>query len=176
MNTKLRCLTESDEEAYKNFVKEFEDAGERIIPSTVESDSLSFSDWLERTRKIVKGIDLPKGWVPATTYSLFNEDENKILGAIDIRHQLNEHLLSVGGNIGYGVTPSERRKGYASAMLKEVLEICKDMGMNKVLITCNKENIASAKTIIKNGGALENEVEDEKGNIRQRYWITLNLI
>lgn len=173
MNTKLRCLTENDEKAYKFFVKEFTDAGERIIPSAVESDGLSFAEWLERTGKIVKGIDLPKGWVPATTYFFFNEDESKILGAIDIRHRLNEHLLSVGGNIGYGVAPSERRKGYASTMLKEALEICKEMGMNKVLITCNKENIASAKTIIKNGGVLENEVKDEKGNLRQRHWIAL---
>ena len=73
--------------------------------------------------------------------------------------------------------PSERRKGYAKEMLRLILIKCKELGADKVLLTCDKENIASAKTIISNGGILENEVKDEvslsKSGIIQRYWINL---
>ena len=95
-----------------------------------------------------------------------------MLGAIDIRHYLNENLLHYGGNIGYGIRPSERQKGYATQMLALALEECKKIGMLKALITCFKSNVASANTIIKNGGVLENEVI-EYGEIKQRYWIQL---
>lgn len=91
---------------------------------------------------------------------------------IHIRHKLNEYLFEFGGHIGYSVRKFEWRKGYAKEMLHLALEKCKDMNIGKVLITCSKENIASAKTIIYNGGVLENEIS--KGErITQRYWISL---
>jgi predicted acetyltransferase len=89
---------------------------------------------------------------------------------IDIRHYLNDYLLRIGGNIGYSVRASERRKGYAKEMLRLALLKCRKLDLEKVLITCFKHNIASAKTIIANGGILENEITDEDG-ITQRYWI-----
>lgn len=93
---------------------------------------------------------------------------------IDIRHRLNEFLLNFGGNIGYSVRKSERRKGYATEMLKLALKKCIELNIKKVLITCNKDNIGSAKTIISNGGILENEIFDPDDNkMTQRYWITL---
>ncbi|EKS4345926.1 hypothetical protein UT300001_30940 [Clostridium sp. CTA-1] len=91
---------------------------------------------------------------------------------IDIRHKLNDCLFQFGGHIRYSIRKSERRKGYAKEMLNLALEKCEDMNMKKALITCSKENIASAKTIIYNGDVLENEIS--KGErITQRYWISL---
>lgn len=91
---------------------------------------------------------------------------------IDIRHRLNEYLLQFGGNIGYSVRPSQRRKGYATEMLALALEECRKLGIDRALVTCDKTNIGSAKTIQKNGGVLENEVL-EGDRITQRYWIGL---
>lgn len=82
---------------------------------------------------------------------------------------LNEQLLRLSGHIGYGIRPTERRKGYAAAMLKLALEKCRDMEIKQVLITCDKDNIASAKTIIANKEVLENELVEDNVNIVQRY-------
>ena len=112
------------------------------------------------------------GWVPDTTLFCLDKDRNIFVGAVNIRHYLNDTLLKTGGHIGDGIRPSERRKGYATAMIALALDECKKLGINKVLMCCNKENIASAKSIINNGGTLENEVEEE-GHIVQRYWIQL---
>jgi predicted acetyltransferase len=108
----------------------------------------------------------------ATTYFALLQAENKIVGAVNIRHNLNEALLRSGGHIGDGVRPTERKKGYATEMISIALEKCRGMGLQKVLMTCDKDNIGSAKSIINNGGILENEY-DKDGVIEQRYWIVL---
>ena len=95
-----------------------------------------------------------------------------MVGAVNIRHDLNDYLLKYGGHIGDGIRPSERRKGYATEMIRLALEECRKLGLTRVLMTCDKNNIGSAKSIIRNGGILENEVL-EKGVIKQRYWIAL---
>lgn len=112
------------------------------------------------------------GWVPDTTLFCLDKDRNIFVGAVNIRHYLNDELLKTGGHIGDGIRPSERKKGYATAMIALALEECKKLGIDKVLMCCNKNNIGSVKSIIKNGGVLENEVE-ENGHIQQRYWIQL---
>jgi len=112
------------------------------------------------------------GLVPDSTFFCLDIDRNIFVGAANIRHYLNEGLLATGGHIGDGIRPSERRKGYASAMLKLALEECKNLGIYRVLITCDKYNEGSRKQILNNGGVLENEVQDE-GSITQRYWIDL---
>ena len=112
------------------------------------------------------------GLVPDSTFLCLDEERNIIVGAVNIRHYLNDYLLAHGGHIGDGIRPSERRKGYATQMIQLALEECKILGINKVLMVCDKDNIASAKSIIKNGGILENEVI-ENGVIEQRYWIEL---
>ncbi|MED4162879.1 GNAT family N-acetyltransferase, partial [Halalkalibacterium halodurans] len=77
------------------------------------------------------------------------------------------------GHIGYGIRPSERGKGYATLMLKLGLEKAAALGLEKVLITCDKENLPSARTIQRNVGVLDSEVVDERGIAIQRYWIKL---
>lgn len=112
------------------------------------------------------------GWVPDTTLFCLDKDRNIFVGAVNIRHRLNEELLKTGGHIGDGIRPSERRKGYATAMIALALGECTKLGISRVLMCCDKDNVGSVRSIIKNGGVLENEVEGN-GHIVQRYWIQL---
>lgn len=116
---------------------------------------------------------VPAGRVPTTTLFCYDYDKNIFVGAVNIRHYLDEGLLHSGGHIGDGVRPSERRKGYATAMIALALKECKKLGIERVLMCCQKDNIGSAKSIINNDGILENEVLDEDDVLTQRYWIDL---
>ncbi|MGB3368973.1 MAG: GNAT family N-acetyltransferase, partial [Acidaminobacteraceae bacterium] len=100
-------------------------------------------------------------------------EDNKLVGIISIRHILNDFLYIHGGNIGYSVRKSERKKGYATEMLSIALGECLNMEMDRALLTCDKENIGSMKTIINNGGKLENELL-EGDRVTQRYWIEVS--
>ena len=113
------------------------------------------------------------GKVPDSVFFLLDAEQDKLLGAINIRHYLNEDLFKEGGHIGDGIRPSERRKGYATEMIRLALIECRKLGIEKVLMTCDRDNIASAKSIINNGGILENEFINSDGVIEQRYWITI---
>jgi predicted acetyltransferase len=110
--------------------------------------------------------------VPDSTFFCLDEERNIIVGAVNIRHHLNESLLLNGGHIGDGVRPSERRKGIATKMIALALNECKKLGIERVLMVCDKENVGSAKSIQNNGGILENEI-DVDGVVEQRYWIEL---
>lgn len=114
-----------------------------------------------------------EGLVPDSVFFLLDEARDRLLGAVNIRHYLNDSLLKEGGHFGDGIRPSERRKGYATEMIRLALIECKKLGIDKVLMTCDKENIASAKSIIKNGGILENEFVNSDGKVEQRYWISI---
>ncbi|MFR2832216.1 MAG: GNAT family N-acetyltransferase, partial [Finegoldia magna] len=109
--------------------------------------------------------------VPDSVLFLLDEERDRLLGAVNIRHYLNESLLKEGGHIGDGIRPSERKKGYATEMVRLALIECKKLGIERVLMICDKENIGSAKSIIKNGGVLENEFVNSDGKTIQRYWI-----
>jgi predicted acetyltransferase len=161
----LRASNEMEEEYY-DFINEWENVQEDIVPYAARLLDMDYKKWLERTYEIET---VNTSFVPAHTYFLILENK-KIIGAINIRHSLNDYLFNFGGHIGYGIRPSERRKGYASLMLSMALPIAKELGINKILIACDKNNAGSAKTIINNGGVLENEVAED-GEITQRYWI-----
>ena len=118
--------------------------------------------------------DAKEGLVPDSVFFLLDEERNRLLGAVNIRHYLNDNLLKEGGHIGDGIRPGERRKGYATEMVRLALIECKKLGIDRVLMTCDKDNVGSAKSILKNGGVLENEFLNEEGNIEQRYWIDLS--
>lgn len=114
-----------------------------------------------------------EGKVPDSVFFLLDEERNILLGAVNIRHYLNDYLLKYAGHIGDGIRPSERRKGYATKMISLALQECKKLGIEKVLMVCDKDNIGSRKSIMNNGGILENEFVDEKGKVNQRYWINI---
>lgn len=159
----------SIEKEYIDYVTEWEATEEKIVPNAAKRDSMSFKELVNKWEEYESENMYEKGLVPSSIYFLMDEDK-KIYGAIDIRHELNDYLLRYGGHIGYGIRPSQRRKGYASQMLTLALPIAKELGINKALITCDKSNVGSAKTIMNNGGILENEVIN--GNeVTQRYWI-----
>lgn len=109
-----------------------------------------------------------------SVYFLLDVDRNRLLGAVNIRHYLNDFLLQYGGHIGDGIRPSERGKGYATELIRLALLECRKLGIFEVLMVSDQSNIASVNSIIKNGGILENEVVDENGTIQQRYWIKLD--
>ena len=118
------------------------------------------------------GKCLPNTFVPNTYY--VGVVANKIVGRLSFRHRLNDFLEQIGGHIGYGVIPSQRRKGYATIMLKQSLVFAKAMGLDKVLLTCDTNNIASMRVIEANGGVFENITNEPEFKIQKnRYWINL---
>lgn len=127
----------------------------------------SYEQWIEKINTYLKRDSV--GFVPATTYFAFIGD--KIVGTIRIRHRLNEYQLKYSGHTSYGIMLPEHRKGYATEMLRLTLKKCKAFGIEKALVTCDKNNVASAGTVLKNNGVIENEVTDDKGRIMQRYRI-----
>lgn len=133
----------------------------------------TFEEWYSEFCDNLKEETVREGLVPATTYLAISVNSGSLIGMINIRDCLNDNLLKVGGHIGYSVRKSQRQKGYATEMLRLALKECRRLNIKKILITCHKENFPSAKTIINNGGILENEIQEEAGII-QRYWIDLD--
>lgn len=166
-NPSLRFKNEIEE--YK---AEFSCYCERAHGAAYLSDYDDIDEWLAVSEKNSHKDTVLEGKVVSTQYLVIRKSDDRIIGMINIRHELNDSLMKIGGHIGYSVRKSERRKGYAKKMLKMALEDCKNLGINKVLITCDKDNIASASVIKANGGILKNEITEE-GNIVQRYWIEL---
>lgn len=129
-----------------------------------------FQQYIDKLHKESLGINLPKGYVPQTIYWLIDQDE--YIGRVEIRHRLTEPLMRIGGHIGYNIRPSKRRKGYGKILLALALPKAKELGVTRVLVTCDEINIASKKVIEANGGIFENSAENGVGNPRKlRYWI-----
>jgi predicted acetyltransferase len=98
------------------------------------------------------------------------DESRRILGAVNIRHRLTDNLRFEGGHVGYGVRPSARNKGHGTRILELALAKLGELGVDRVLVTCDRENLASARVIKKNGGVLDSETEID-GRTTQRYWI-----
>jgi predicted acetyltransferase len=156
---------------YMDMIHEWKAFENKLVPWVLDFDASDFPALIKNLENCSKGINLPEGLVEHSTYWLVNEN-NRVLGAVNIRHRLSEWLLNFAGHIGYGVRPSERRKGYASEALSQALQIAKSMEIDRALVVCDRDNIASARTIMKNGGVLENEIEKD-GVLMQRYWIDI---
>lgn len=170
---KLILPTAEYKDEIMNYKDEFIKNNESMDGTSGLRNAKSFEQWHSAILDNLNEETVGEGLVPATTYIAISSDDDRLIGMIDIRHRLNDYLLNYGGHIGYSVRKSERKKGYATEMLELALKECNRLGIKKVLITCDKDNIASAKTITNNGASLENEIQEESV-ITQRYWINLN--
>ena len=147
-----------------DYINEFYEYGSEINGSGSLDSFLkesSYEVWLENVLKHVDIANIQEPSVPSLTYFCVRESDNKIIGMVNIRLVLNDYLRKEGGHVGYSVRPTERRKGYATEILSEAVRICRKIGINKVLVSCDKENIASAGVIKKCGGVLKNEFYSE---------------
>lgn len=150
-----------------DMMEEWTAAGERIIPLAIRKTDWRDFDAYAESLEVKEGDDR---LVPDSTFFCLDTDRNIFVGAVNIRHRLNAGLLRSGGHIGDGIRPSERGKGLGTSMIALALEECDKLGIKDVLMCCDDDNIASARTIEKNGGVLENKVTDDDGTVR-RYWI-----
>jgi predicted acetyltransferase len=145
--------------------------GHGLGPDDDVESAAGFAVWVARLRSQAdESIPVDEGRVHATYWWIVEGDT--YLGAINLRHRLNEFLIRAGGHIGYGVRPSARRRGVASWALGEVLPRARALGLDRVLVTCADDNPASARTIERQGGVLEDMQVTEFG-LTRRYWIDL---
>ena len=153
MITLRRPVKEYETEAIA-FKQEFIDNGETTINGSELFDQMdSYDDWLKSVQDNASSDTVNPSWVVTDTYFAFDEND-RIIGIIDLRHELNDFLKDFG-NSGYSVRPTERRKGYATQMLKLILERAHQIGMEKIQLSVERSNEASVKTILKNGGKYE---------------------
>ncbi|MEK5441114.1 MULTISPECIES: GNAT family N-acetyltransferase [unclassified Fredinandcohnia] len=157
---------------YLSFYNEWKESNEDMVPWVISKDPSNFQDMLQSLFDAEKGENLPENWVPDSTFWLVGENK-KVIGAVNIRHRLTETLFNSGGHIGYGIRPSERRKGYASKLLALSLEKAKELGIQKALVVCDEDNIGSLKTIVNNGGVPDTDFIEEDGNVIKRFWIEI---
>lgn len=138
------------------------------------ADALTdFAAYVQNRIDYSVGRNLRPGYVPASTFWLMDGD-GSIVGWVSLRHRLNENLAHRGGHIGYYIRPSARCKGYGTLICRLALCEAKKLGIERVLITCAKDNVGSNRIIQKNGGVLENDVWDEQDKeLVNRYWVEL---
>lgn len=175
MKVRLIKLTSEYKEKLMDMIDEWKEDQE--LNNTDQSPSVIFKHDPRDFEYYLEHLELKEakdGKVPDSVFFLLDEERDRLLGAVNIRHYLNDFLLQQGGHIGDGIRPSERRKGYGTEILRLALLECKKLGIDRVLVTCDKDNIASAKAIKNNGGVLENEFLNDEGVLEQRYWIDNN--
>lgn len=159
-------------EAYLSFYEEWKKSQDLMVPWVISTEPYDFEGMLTFLSNQENGIDLPEGWVKTSTYWLVTANE-QVIGAVNIRHELNEKLLNAGGHIGYGIRPSARGNSYAVTMLALALEKAKELGISRALVVCDSDNIASQKTILRNGGMPDWDYVEEDGKRMNRFWIEL---
>ncbi len=168
-------LVEPDEslrEAFIDYLEELEAAGEPGAERELRRAKKDFDAFVQRRRDRAAGRKLPRGFVPSTAFWLMQG--GRVIGRSRLRHYLNARLTQRGGHVGYEVRPSERGRGIATRLLALTLEKAREFGLQRVLVTCDRDNPASARVIEKNGGVFANQVvAPDNGRPTRRYWIDL---
>ncbi len=159
---------------FQSMAAEYVTAGENPCADMYEEAIKDFNRFVGRLRDHAKGLNLPEGWVRSSAFWLV-EDNNHILGCSRLRHHLVGRFLKYeGGHIGYEIRPSERRKGYGTLILALTLQEAYKIGLERVLVTCHTDNIASARIIERNGGKFAGIIIPKPtGKPLRRYWVDL---
>ena len=136
----------------------------------------TFEEALDRCLKMEDAEYAKKGGkCQSRTFLLIREDDNKIVGTINVRWNLNKELLEFGGHIGYSIRPTERRKGYNKINLYLGMIEAKKVGLERVMLDCDANNIASDKTLKALGGTLErSEIDPSDGILTNVYWFNVD--
>ena len=163
------------EQELMDYRQEFIDSNGVINGSGRLANYESIPEWLAWVTSLTSPHTLPPDYVVCSTYLYVREDDNKIIGMIQLRHYLSAFLEQYVGHAGYSIRPSERRKNYGTRMLHDALPILRSLGHSRVLITCDPWNVGSRQVILKNGGIYESTVtEPDSGAELERYWIGLD--
>lgn len=163
----FRRLTINDETLFMEYFNAWGEEQENIIPSATNFKRYkSFQDFINNLVEREKTYEVLNS-------TLFLIEDGKIIGSSNIRHYINEFLMNYGGHVGYGVRPNLRGQGYASKILIESLKFLKSLNIEKALITCDEENIASRKVILNNGGVQDQSHIREDGGVTNRFWIEI---
>ena len=161
--------TAENREDVQAYYREIESAGSESIGLGNYQD---YDLWLTGMQNRHTGENLPEGFVREDFYLCYEGE--KLIGVFSLKFELTKYLLDFGGHIGYAVRPSERKRGIATQILKQGLEIAKEAGFERILCVCDEDNYGSEKVILKNGGVLENELYDPEEKVTvKRYWIAL---
>ncbi|MCR5262589.1 MAG: GNAT family N-acetyltransferase [Clostridiales bacterium] len=167
---RYRFPESGDRELLAEYVREHCDGGETEISAGMGLGDLEFGEWFDKVRASALTGDGERG--RSLLFLCFCED--RLAGLLCVRYELPQRLSAVYGDIGYGVRPSERKRGFATEMLRYALSVCREKGMERAVVGCYKDNPASAAVIKKNGGVLTAENDNyTKGVISQYYTITL---
>jgi predicted acetyltransferase len=157
--------------SYAAMVREIVERGEDLIPFPLSFDHADFPAFLAKLADCERGIGIPEGFVPHTTFWLVDE-RGEVVAVSNLRHRLTDKLRLEGGHIGYGVRPSARRRGHATDILRQTLGEARTIGIAEALVTCAKGNMGSAGAILKCGGRLHSEdFVESRGEIVSRYLI-----
>lgn len=177
-NMRIKLIRPSAEyaEQIMEYKQEMAENGDSFDGCAGLEDCSSYNEWADFENRLK--AKYPDTYVPSEVFLAVRKTDNILIGMVDYRHPLTAFLLKYGGNIGYSIRPNERNKGYGTEVLNQIVSICHQYGEEKVLLTCDMINSASQKIIVKNGGVLENTVDDtvglSKSGIILRYWIMVH--
>lgn len=167
-----REYTKSDEKKLIDMINEIKNIDNNFEGLSNIKNIENYESFLNILEKNKNQDLINPEYSPQTTFGVFEGD--RLIGGFNLRHILKGNLINNGGNIGYLIRPSERKKEYGSLLLSLALNEAKKIGLEKVLISCKQENVASEKVIISNGGIYEDDYYDKTTKeTYKRFWIKL---